>query len=516
MKNVFEVLKSEGYECSSTLQDYYSEIDSWRLWWQGYVPKFHKYKATDINKNLIEMKRNSLKMAKKVSEDWANLLLTDKTVITVDETIDVGTDEKDDAVDNVINESQKFLSGDAVEQNGGVLGLSKFWTNGNKTLEKAYALGTAAYIIVPKKAVVLEGKLSAESVMIKYIKDAGKIIPLSWDDTGISECAFASNKTIKGKSYLYLQIMKSLEDGRYEVINKYYLKESDSYTATEIPTNEVLSYIVPAKNFFIIQPNIENNVSDAPLGISTYANAIDQLKSCDLAFDNLCNDFFLGRKKVYMSQEVISVTNVPVLGTDGLPMKDSKGQPVFEQKPLAGEAIEQTLYVNMGSVLPGSPKFFEEYNPTIRVEENKEGIQFFLNLLSSKVGFGQSKYRFDVQSMSTATEVKASNKDLTESVWKQRTALQDVLVEMSRSILTFGKVLCGLNVNPDAKIAVTFDDSMFSDDEAIRLRDLQEVRDGIMPKWEYRVKHYGDNKKTAMKMVSVDTTEPGISFQGVK
>lgn len=509
MKNVFEVLKNEGYECSSALQRYYEEIDQWRYWWEGYLPSFHKYKVSNIRKELIEVERHKLKMAKKVCEDWANLLLTDKTLIIVDETVDIGTDEKDDSVENKINESQSFISGDDTEQQGGVLGLSKFWKNGNRSIEKSMALGTVAFILNLHNP-VYDSKnkvLSAESVKIKYIKDATNIIPISYDDTGITDCAFASSKTIKGKTYLYLQIMVQIKNG-YQIKNVYYLLENNVYTKCDkTPTGEVNSYILPAKPFFIFSPNIENNVSDVPLGISVYANALDQLKGCDLAYDNLYNDFLLGRKKVHIAEDIISTSKIPKKDHEGKVMKDNKGMPIYEEKPLAGDAIEQSLYVSMGKRGPDEERFFKEYNPQLRVTENKEGIQFFLNLLSSKVGFGQGRYRIDTQTMNTATEVKASNKDLTESVWKQRVALTDVLTEMTSSILKLGKEMCGKNVNPDAKITIKFDDTMFSDEEAQRMRDLQEVRDGIMKKWEYRVKWYGENEEKAKEMVAQEYGE---------
>jgi A118 family predicted phage portal protein len=504
LKNVFEVLKKEGYECSTDLQNYYKEIDQWRYWWQGYLPEFHKYLTSNVRNELTEVERQKLKMAKKVCEDWANLLLTDKTLIIVDETVDVGTDEEDDSVKNKVNESQVFLSGDDTEQQGGVLGLSKFWKNGNRSIEKSMALGTIAFILnLHKPAYDRNNKvLSAESVKIKYIKDAANIIPLSYDDTGIIECAFASSKTIKGKSYLYLQIMTQIKEG-YQIENIYYLLENGSYSkCDETPTGEVKSYILPAKPFFIFSPNIENNISDVPLGVSVYANALDQLKGCDLAFDNLYNDFLLGRKKVHVTEDLISTGKVLKTDSEGKTMKDKNGKPIYETKPLAGDAIEQSLYVNVGKRGPDEKRFFEEYNPQLRVEENKNGIQFFLNLLSSKVGLGQGRYRFDFQTMNTATEVKASNKDLTESVWKQRVALTDVLTEMTSAILKIGKEMCGKNVNPDAKITIKFDDTMFADEEAQRMRDLQEVRDNIMQRWEYRVKWYGEDEKKAKEMAS--------------
>lgn len=65
MKNVYEVLKDLGHEIPEELQQYYGNIEYWKQWWQGYVPKFHQYKVTNIEKELMTMKRKSLKMAKK-------------------------------------------------------------------------------------------------------------------------------------------------------------------------------------------------------------------------------------------------------------------------------------------------------------------------------------------------------------------------------------------------------------------------------------------------------------------
>ena len=59
MKNVYEVLKDLGHEIPEELQQYYGNIEYWKQWWQGYVPKFHQYKVTNIEKELMTMKRRS-------------------------------------------------------------------------------------------------------------------------------------------------------------------------------------------------------------------------------------------------------------------------------------------------------------------------------------------------------------------------------------------------------------------------------------------------------------------------
>ena len=58
---------------------YYSYIETWRQWWHGDVPAVHnrQYEAPDGSKKT--RKRASLRMPKRVCEDWANLLLNDRT-----------------------------------------------------------------------------------------------------------------------------------------------------------------------------------------------------------------------------------------------------------------------------------------------------------------------------------------------------------------------------------------------------------------------------------------------------
>ena len=65
----------------STLSDEtYGHIDEWLEWYQGEVKKFHKYKIYNGTSTITE-DRYKLGMAKKVCEDWANLLLNEKVAI---------------------------------------------------------------------------------------------------------------------------------------------------------------------------------------------------------------------------------------------------------------------------------------------------------------------------------------------------------------------------------------------------------------------------------------------------
>lgn len=500
MRILFTILKDLGYPVGQEVQDYYNKIQFWNDWWKGYVQEFHKYQIKNESGNSRDVKRKQMRMAKKVCEDWADLLLNDKTRILV-ECDDHGTDV-----------TQEFLTGDKEDQNGGVLGNSKFWKLGNKAVEREFAQGTVCFYLQLVNPTVNKGQLSAQNVQIKAIKDAQKIVPLTYDEEDISEIALASEYTQNGERFMYIQVFKQEQEG-YQIYNHYFKINSVSgdavgYERVSAPHGEAISYKLPCKPFVILKPNIENNIADVPLGMSIYANAIDMLESCDLAYDNLFMDTLLGKKKVFMDQALFSMKPTAYALND-------KGERVpVKQEPDVGATLEKSLYVTTGTqVSPDKPRLFEEYNPSLRVDENKENVQFNLNLLSSKCGLGQNRYQFSIQNMTTATQVRASNKELTESVWKQRIAIQDALTELTRSIIILGKEKCHISgLDPDVRITIQFDDTMFSDEEAERLRMLQEISAGILQKWEYRVRYYGEDEETAREMTG-ETENPADRIQ---
>ena len=484
MKLLFTILSDLGYPINEDVQKYYTDIALWEDWWRGYVPDFHDYWLKNESGSSAQVTRKQMRMAKTVCEDWANLLLNDKTRILVE------------CGEHETNKTQEWLTGDKDDQNGGILGENKFWAKGNKAIEREFAQGTVCFYWQLTGATEQAGELAGEGLKLKVIKDAQKIVPLTYDDEEITDVALASSYTQDSQEHLYVQIFKKIDNSdEYEVINRFYkVNNAGGYEEVPGPNNEVESYVLPCKPFVILKPNIENNIADVPLGASIYANAIDNLESCDLSYDNMFMDTLLGKKRIFMDQAAIQL-KPPVYA------KDENGQDrVVDPVPDIEATLEKSLYVTTGEALPGEQKFFNEYNPSLRVDENKENVQFNLNLLSSKVGLGQNRYTFNQASMTTATQVKASNKDLTESVWKQRVSIQEALTDLTRAALILGKEKLHENLDVDARISIQFDDTMFADEEAERMRMMQEIAAGIRQKWEYRVKYDGEDEDKAREM----------------
>jgi A118 family predicted phage portal protein len=463
--------------------EYYSQVDIWRDWWRGFYKPFHEFREL-AGEKFKTRKLYTLKMAKKVCEDWASILLNEKTEITVDD-----------------NASSEFLQGK--DGTGGVFGETDFWQLGNALVEKAFYSGTGAFV-VKLDGMILQGKNIIKSpdaqLRIDYLT-AHNIIPLTIRNGRVIEAAFASEVLERGKKFIYLETHELTEKG-YRISNRYFsndnnfLKEQtlpagvlpELYTGTDIPL------------FTVFSPNIVNTLPNSKgLGISIYAHAIDNLMGVDLAFNNFCRDFKLGGKKVFYSE---SLVRTDVDGNKITP--DDVMQQLFS-------VVEAPLRED------GKNNLMTEYNPDLRVTDNKDGLQAHLDYLSFKVGFGTKHYQFNAGQIVTATQYTGDKQELIQNAAKHYIVVERALKQLVRAIIWAGKEILGQPVNPDATITINFEDSYIIDKESERLRDLQEIRDGLMQKWEYRVKWYGEDEATAKKMVGIELPDDDLmGFTGTE
>ena len=456
-----------GFDLDSA---YYTYIDVWKKWWEGYYEPFHEFQEVHGKKRL-QRKLYSLKMGKKVCEDWASILMNDRTKII--------------AADN---QNQEFLFGK--DQTGGICGEVAFWHRENELIEKAFATGTGAVVLRFENLLVNGGAVQPEQnsrICADYLP-AENIIPLTVNAHGVQDVAFASEALYLGNRYTYLSTHRLEPDG-YVIRNAYFSDDEGVLKPESLPQGMIEEYRtgsgVPL--FSLISPNIVKNLSGGEgLGLSVLANAIDELQGIDLAFNNFCRDFKLGGKKVFYNQS--------------LTRTDAQGQTITP------DDIAQQLFYQIGEndSLGDDNKPITEYNPSLRVEENEKGVQAMLDYLSFRVGFGTKHYQFNGGSIVTATQYTGDKQDLVQNAAKHYIAVENHVKQIVRALLWAGKNVQGLPLDPDDMVTIEFDDSYIIDKEAERERDRQDVRDGLMQKWEYRVKWYGEDEKTAKAMTEAD------------
>ena len=454
--NITEKLKELGY--STVPEEFYTKVQEWKSWYEGDVKGFHRYRVRN-GAGMVRCKRYTLNMGKKIPEDWANLLMNEKVKITLE-------GQKEQAfVDRVFTENN-------------------FLVKANEMQEKAFALGTVAFI---PRVVGMEAKEtgpvpgSARGIVMDYVT-VEHIWPLAWQNGIITECAFDSIVTVNGEQYCYLQIHHKV-NGLYDIENRLYKCRNNNVDTevglTSVPNFKRVPRVVHTgsdrRRFVIDRPNIANNFDDSPLGISIYANSIDVLKGADVAYDSYVNEFVLGKKRIMVKPSA---------------MKYLDGEPVFDSDDLAYYVLPED--VSDGAVIT-------PIDMTLRTQEHNTGIQDQLNLLSSKCGFGETYYRFDGGSITTATQVISENSTMFRTIKKHEIILEQVLVELCRIILRLGNASMNAGLNEDIEISVDFDDSIIEDKATDFSRDMQLLQAGIMNDWEFRAKWMNESPDEAKK-----------------
>ena len=459
--NILEKLKGLGFD-TIPKEFYEQKIDVWQSWYEGKVNKFHSYRVYNGTK-FVRMERYSLGMGKKVCEDWANLLFNERVKITLE-----GKQE------------QEFFDS--------VCRANNFRVKANEMQEKKAAFGTGSYVFTVSGVPIdtETGEISGNGRELKIDYVYGKnIIPLSWDNGIIKECAFAIEKTIKGEQYVYVQIHHLNDSGTYDIENVLYSKNNETLSDVELGSVEGFENI-PAtihtgsdkRQFVIDRLNIANNSSsDNPLGISVFANAIDQLKGVDLVYDSYMNEFVLGKKRIMVKPSA---------------MKTIDGDPAFDTNDV-------TFYLMPEDSQDDS--MIHEINMSLRSAEFNAGMQDALNMLSAKCGFGENHYKFNQGSIATATQIVSENSTLFRTIKKHEIILEDVMLEIAKIILRMGNTYLGMSLNEDVEMSIDFDDSIVEDKNTEFERDCRLLSMGIMGQVEFRQKWMNEDEKTAQEAI---------------
>lgn len=472
--NIFKYFKERGIETINP--SFYSQIKVWESWYKGDVAKFHYYRVYN-GTSRVRCRRLSLGMAKKVSEDIADLLLNEKVKITIG---------KSDATSKFVEKALKD---------------NQFNVKGNEYQERKAYTGTVAYVPHIKTMDVSDdGRLiKGEGIRINYVS-AKNIFPISWENGVVKEAAFVFEKTHKNKKYALIQfhLLKTSESGKQEYSIEHDVIECTNGSGTKVQPDKwddiapfeglqpVINTGTDKPQFVIDRLNIVNNASDDdtnPMGVAVFANAIDVLAKIDLEYDSYANEFSLGKKRIFISPDMLQTVD---------------GEPVFDEN-------DTTFYQLPEDTLKGDKPIMES-NMELRVEDHSKAINDDLNWLSFKCGFGTERYKFENGNITTATQVISENSDMYRTIKKHELILDDVLKQLVMIIVRLGIAsgVPGLSENID--INIDFDDSIIEDKTAERQSDRQDVAMGAMGIDEYRAKHYGETLEEARKNLPIQNT----------
>ena len=453
--NLQQFFSEQGYDISEKL-NWEKYITLWESWYKGKVRKFHTYYIYNGQRK-VKMEKKTLQGAKKVAEDWADLLYNERVKI------------------NLKKKKDTEALREILKQNNATVII-------NQGIEKSFAIGTGALVISVQNIEQTENVLDVTNARVKLeFVECKKIIPLTWENQQIKECAFVTTKHKKGQTYIYVAMHVLNEDGNYVIKNYMFKGKYSSFVdANEKEKEGFIAQFDTKSNiswFSIITPNICNNIdSESPFGLSVYANSIDTLMSLDNSYDGLDNEVVIGRRRTFVAEEMLTYD-------------DGEGRMVFDPNDISVYRMPKGF--NKDSMI-------EHDDANLRTASYIESVNYQLNLLSSKVGFGNERYKFDGQTIQTATGVISENSDMFRTIKKHEQVLESCLTTIIKAIAYASTTFSNQNIDA-SKITIDFDDSIIEDRGAEQVRAMQEVSQGLRSKVSYMTKYEGMNEEQAQK-----------------
>lgn len=443
-------------------------IDQWKSWYKGNVKKFHNYFIYN-GRRKVNKTRYTMNMAKEISEDWSDILWSEKCKISFK------NENAQEQFDELVNALDLYvLINQSIEKSGGV--------GTHATVTRVYNIKQSENGVVLD---VSDAETGVDNVNIDWI------FPLTWNNKEITECAFGSVQYIQGKKYVVLSVHTLNEKGNYVIKNHLFLQTNGNIT--ELTSDDTLKEFdtqSDIKWFSIWKPLLTNNLFDNnPFGIPHYANAIDNMKAVDISFDALKNEIQDGRRRTFVSTEMLNYDD----GTQKL---------VFDPN-------DTDIYV-----LPkGANKedLIQSDTDSLRTAQQIESLNTNLNILGNKVGFGENHYHFDGQTLNTATAVVSSNSKLFRRKKKLEVGYESAIYDLVKSICYASTKFGRYNIDTEG-LVITFDDSIVEDKQAESVRALSEVGAGIIGKDEYRSKIFGETPEVAkQKIQEIKENNPTVT-----
>lgn len=470
-KAMQKYLQRSGYNISyipytTVVQDCYA--------WYKNMTDWHRYYVRNGLKK-VQCERAKLGMSKMACEDWASLLLNERVKIALE------------------NEQENVFVNKVLKNN-------HFTTEANKLVELMFALGTGAFV-----------ESWDNGIVIDYIH-GDLIFPLKWDNGVISECAFAKIGGSLDKSE-YTVILHTIEDGNYVIKTAeidgeggvcrparpiqvaYGLNVVDEeskeftniiYTQSEVPC------------FQIIKPHIVNNYDKtSPFGMGIIYNSVDILKSIDMEYDSLLNEFQLGKKRIFVKNGLKSIKRVN--------SQEAKNTIVNHIDP------NDTLFYSLSADNDDGKLPIQIFDPTLRTGEHQIALDMQLGLYSRAVGLGDGFYKFSNGNVArTATEIVSINSALFRNLNKHELMMTEALEGVVKAILTLSNLYGGTAFDIETPVAIEYDDSIIDDSEKTEQRAMAEYNAGLIDQVEYfAMTRFAGNREMAKKfvaeMVATDT-----------
>jgi A118 family predicted phage portal protein len=221
----------------------------------------------------------------------------------------------------------------------------------------------------------------------------------------------------------------------------------------------------------------------SPLGLSAFADAIEELKDLDIAYSRNAEEIFDSRRLVMVDDRLVQ--KPAYRDEKGVTVRPKVKLPKFF-RAMSGMDAEET---------------YHEVNPQLNTDVRKSGINQQLSLTGVKCGFSNGYFVIDEKTgMITATQVESDDRRTIQLIKDVRDAMQDCLDDLFYAQSVFAD-LYGLAPVGDYEPQYDFGDITYNEEED-RMRNLTLANSGYIPKWQYLVRFEGYSEEDAKAAVA--------------
>ena len=335
--------------------------------------------------------------------------------------------------------------------------------------------------------------------------DARMVVPLTWDEEGVTECAFVTRAFWRGRAVDQVQLhLKGAADaffspsessggaaatgpsrltddeseGTYRIVTACFDRDGNRVEPEGVCPVYDTGSVWPT--FALVKPAVDNTRVDmSPYGQSVFADAVDAIQAVDLCYDAMMSEIDNGKMRVFLSDVMFDTERDGKGGRVSIPF-GRQDCTVFRKVM----STEDTIH---------------EFAPTLRTEAQARAFRVALQTLGDLCGFGINYFDLEnVGYVKTATEVSADNSALMRNIRRHERALGGAIAGICRALLAAERRL-GVELPDEGLVRVTFDDGIITDTTAEKRQDMDEVAAGLLEPWEYRAKWRGEDEATARR-----------------
>lgn len=350
---------------------------------------------------------------------------------------------------------------------------------------------------VAKGGFVLKPYIDGGNLPVDFVH-ADDFFPIAFNGPRVTAAIFPEYKTDGKKLYIRLEYHE-LKGSEYRIVNRAFCSNNASVTVNniinlgdEIPLDKVEEWSGLAPEavikgidfplFAYFKVPIANNVDPhSPLGVSVYARASDLIRDADEQYGGVLWEYKSKETAIQAGREFYE--------------QDRYGNIIF---PAGKERMFQAFRDTGGA----QKQLFNVFSPDIRDQSFFNGLNRMLQRIEFNSGLAYGTLSDPQNVDKTAEEIKASKQRSYATVTSIQTALGNTIADLIRA-MDFWTSYGGLAPEGEYEVTADWDDSVTTDAETKRKRDLEDVAAGIMSPWEYRMKHYGEDEETAKSRVPV-------------